>query len=144
MWPIGVPGFVTQFGAEKVIDYKTQRFEDIARDIDLVFDTVGGDTFQRSFSVLKPDGRVVTIAASAKPASDERTKKSFFIVEPNQVQLIETAKLLDSGVLKTAVGAVLPLTEASAAYDGLATRSRIRGKLVVTVARSSANSTATA
>jgi NADPH:quinone reductase-like Zn-dependent oxidoreductase len=58
--------FVLQLGANEFIDYKSQRFEDIARDIDVVFDGVGGVTFDRSLAVLKPGGQIVTIAASAK------------------------------------------------------------------------------
>jgi NADPH:quinone reductase-like Zn-dependent oxidoreductase len=125
--------FVRQLGAEQVIDYRTQRFEEMAGDIDLVFDAVGGETFARSWTVLKANGRMVTIAANAEGAADERTKKAFFIVEPNQNQLKETAKLLDAGALKTVVGGVVPLAKASAAYDGSARQTHSRGKLVVSI-----------
>jgi NADPH:quinone reductase-like Zn-dependent oxidoreductase len=134
--------FVMQLGAEQVIDYATQRFEDVVRDVDLVFDGVGGDTFQRSWNVLKPTGRLITIAASGEAATDERTKQSFFIVELNQTQLIEIGKLLDTGALKPVVDSVLPLEEASAAYSVSAKPSHGRGKLVVTVAPAQANATA--
>ena len=66
--------FVKQLGADEFIDYTSQRFEDIARDIDVVFDCVGGETFERSFRVLKLGGHIVTIAASAEAEAlnDER------------------------------------------------------------------------
>ncbi len=122
--------FVLGLGAEQVIDYHTQRFEDSAHKVDIVFDTVGGETLRRSWSVLKPGGRMVTIAASEEAAADERTKQAFFIVEPNQQQLVEVANLLQSGQLRAAVAAIVPLSQAPAAYAGRVERSG-RGKLVV-------------
>jgi NADPH:quinone reductase-like Zn-dependent oxidoreductase len=130
--------FVKQLGATEFIDYKSQRFEDIARDIDIVFDGVGGETFNRSLGVLKPGGRIITIAASAEAeaANDERVKNAFFIVEPNQKQLIEVAKLIDAGTLKPVVDAVLPLSDAASAYNGSAKNRQGRGKIVIDVAAS--------
>src|SRR5262245_12229065 len=58
--------FVRSLGAHEVIDYRAERFEDVARDVDVVFDTVGGETLERSWGVLKPGGRLVTIAASGE------------------------------------------------------------------------------
>src|SRR3954447_22235619 len=76
--------FVMGLGADEAIDYKAARFEDKAREIDVVFDAVGGDTLRRSWGVLKENGRLVTIAADSETAADERTKRAFFIVEPNR------------------------------------------------------------
>ena len=130
--------FVKQLGANEFIDYQAQRFDELTGDIDLVFDGVGGDTFERSFRVIKPGGRVVTIAASAEAgaANDERIKNAFFIVEPNQQQLIEVARLIDSGKLKTFVDAVVPLADAASAYDGSLKNRQGRGKIVIQVAAS--------
>ncbi|MBV9887146.1 MAG: NADP-dependent oxidoreductase [Acidobacteria bacterium] len=127
---------VEQLGATEFIDYTTQQFDAITGDIDLVFDCVGGDTFNRSFRVIKPGGRVITIAASeeAAAATDERKKNAFFIVEPNQKQLIEVTKLIEAGKLKTFVDAVVPLADAASAYDGSLKNRQGRGKLVVDVA----------
>ena len=55
--------FLSQLGANEVIDDRTERFEDNVRDVDVVFDTVGGELLKRSWSLLKPLGRMVTIAA---------------------------------------------------------------------------------
>jgi NADPH:quinone reductase-like Zn-dependent oxidoreductase len=75
--------FVASLGAEQVIDFRASRFEDAVQDVDVVFDTVGGETLERSWNILKPLGRLVTVAASGETAGDERAKKAFFIVEPN-------------------------------------------------------------
>ncbi len=60
--------FVVNLGAEQVIDYQTSRFEEHVKDVDVVFDTVGGETLERSWAVLKAAGRMVTIAASGAVA----------------------------------------------------------------------------
>jgi NADPH:quinone reductase-like Zn-dependent oxidoreductase len=118
--------FVTELGANEVIDYKASPFENKARDIDVVFDTVGGDTLRRSWDILKPNGRLVTIAADAETPPDERTKQAFFIVEPSRQQLLEI------GNLRPVVDTVLPFSQASDAYTGNV-KKQGRGKLVVAV-----------
>jgi len=125
--------FVTGLGADKVIDYRAVRFEDEVADVDVVFDPVGGDTLQRSWSVLRPGGRMVTVAADGESTTDERVKRAFFIVEPNQDQLIRIGDLLESGTLHPVVDSVLPLSRAPAAFTGEVGR-RGRGKIVVTIA----------
>ncbi len=126
-------GFVADLGAEQVIDYRTSRFEDSAQGVDVVFDTVGGETLDRSWAVLNSNGRVVTTASTAAQSADVRVQRAFFIVEPNQKQLAEVAALLDAGRLRTVVGKVIPLSQAPAAYAGSLPRPD-RGKLVVAVA----------
>jgi NADPH:quinone reductase-like Zn-dependent oxidoreductase len=81
--------FVRGFGADEVIDYRAERFEDVVRDVDVVFDTVGGETLERSWGVLKPGGRLVTVAASGERTTDERIRAAYFIVEPSRTQLAE-------------------------------------------------------
>lgn len=126
--------FVTGLRAERVIDYRAVHFEENVSGMDVVFDTVGGDTLQRSWGVLKPGGRMITIAVESETTTDNRVKQAFFIVEPNHEQLIRIGDLLESGDLHPVVDAVLPLTQASAAYTGEVRERRGRGKLVVTVA----------
>jgi NADPH:quinone reductase-like Zn-dependent oxidoreductase len=126
--------FLERIGANKVIDYKSARFEDRVREVDVVFDGVGGAALQRSWQVLKPAGRLVTIAADSEGTHDERTKAAFFIVEMNRQQLTELASLLDRGELKSFVDGIVPFSEASAAYLGAAERKSGRGKLVIAVA----------
>ncbi len=125
--------FLLSLGAETVLDYQTERFEEQLREIDVVFDAVGGDTLRRSWSVLKPSGRLVTIAADSEGHHDERTKAAFFIVEAKPSQLREIAQLLDTGELKPFIDAVVPLAEASTAYFGSVPNRKGYGKVVVTV-----------
>jgi NADPH:quinone reductase-like Zn-dependent oxidoreductase len=126
--------FVAELGAEQVIDYRAVPFEEHVSGMDVVFDTVGGDTLQQSWGVLTPGGRMITIAAESETTTDTRVKQAFFIVEPNREQLIRHGDLLESGTLHPVVDAVLPLTQAAAAYTGEVRERRGRGKLVVTVA----------
>jgi NADPH:quinone reductase-like Zn-dependent oxidoreductase len=126
--------FVKRLGADEAIDYKTSRFEREVRDVDVVFDTVGGDTLERSWGVLKSDGRMITIAADSEGTADQRVKDAFFIVEPNQKQLVEIAKQLDAGHLRAFVKTTVPLNEASAAYSGAVREKSGYGKIVIAVA----------
>ena len=121
--------FVRQLGADEVIDYHAAPFETEAREIDVVFDTVGGETLARSWSVLKSQGRMVTIAATVESSTDERDKSAFFIVEPNRDQLIEIGRMLDAGSLRTVVAGTVPFQLAPQAFAAKAGR----GKWVVTV-----------
>jgi NADPH:quinone reductase-like Zn-dependent oxidoreductase len=109
--------FVRGLGADDVIDYQATRFEDVVRDIDVVFDTVGGETLERSWGVLRHGGRLVTIAASSERTADEHTRAAFFIVEPSRSQLEEIAWLIDSCAIRPIVGSVFPLAEARQAYQ---------------------------
>ncbi|HVX65210.1 MAG TPA: NADP-dependent oxidoreductase [Bryobacteraceae bacterium] len=126
--------FVSQLGADQAIDYRASRFEQAVRDVDVVFDTVGGETLERSWGVLKPGGRLVTIAADSEATADERVKQAFFIVDSNREQLIEIGNLLEAGRLRTVVDAVLPFAQAPAAFTGNVGARLGRGKLVVAVA----------
>jgi NADPH:quinone reductase-like Zn-dependent oxidoreductase len=123
---------ISKLGADEVIDYRASRFEDRTQKVDVVFDGVGGEMLDRSWSMLKPGGRMVTIAAGNEHAGDQRSRDAFFIVEPNQKQLMEVARLLDAGELKTFVGAVVPLAEAPTAYRGVVAE-RKNGKVVVAI-----------
>jgi NADPH:quinone reductase-like Zn-dependent oxidoreductase len=119
--------FVRGLGADEVIDYRAVRFEDIARGIDVVFDTVGGETLDRSWGVLKPGGRLVTIAASVEGSPDPRTREAFFIVRPDRGQLNEITRLIDAAQLRPVVDRVFPLARARQAYE----HKPARGKVVL-------------
>ena len=86
--------------------------------VDVLFDTVGGETLARAWPFLTPNGRAVTIAAESEGSREERAQKAFFIVEPSQEQLMNVAVLIDGGTLRPFVGAAVPLAEAPAAYAG--------------------------
>ena len=121
--------YVRGLGADEVIDYRAERFEQRVLGVDVVFDTVGGDTLRRSWDVLRPGGRLVTIAASEEGSQDERTRAAFFIVEPRRAELEEVARLIDSGEVRPVVGAEFPLADALLAYR----HKPARGKVVLRV-----------
>ncbi|HWB98773.1 MAG TPA: NADP-dependent oxidoreductase [Bryobacteraceae bacterium] len=125
--------FVESLGADNAIDYRTGTWEGEAREADVIFDAVGGQTLRRSWDMLKPGGRLVTIAADSEGTRDERTQQAFFIVEPRRSQLAEIADLIDAGTLRAVVDAVVPWARASDAFAGKVERTR-RGKMVVAVA----------
>jgi NADPH:quinone reductase-like Zn-dependent oxidoreductase len=129
----GAIDFVKRLGADEAIDYKASRFEKDLAPVDVVFDTVGGDTLKRSWSVLKPGGRMVTIASDGGDTAEQRVKDAFFIVQPNQKQLVEIAKQLDAGHLRAFVKTSIPLNEASDAYSGALKEVGGYGKIVITV-----------
>lgn len=121
--------FVKSLGADEVIDYRTTPFETVVRDVDVVFDTVGGETRDRSWGVLRKGGQLVTIAADAERLSQPRVRDAFFIVEPNRSQLIEVSRLIDAGVMKPVVGSVFPMEQFREAYD----QKPARGKNVLEI-----------
>ncbi|MEO8604478.1 MAG: NADP-dependent oxidoreductase, partial [bacterium] len=116
--------FVRGLGADETIDYQAVRFEDVATDIDVVFDAVGGDTLARSAALLKAGGKLVTIAASSEGSATTANHAVFFIVEPNAAQLGELARLIDAGTLRPVVDATFPLASARAAYEHKARRGK--------------------
>jgi len=121
--------FVKALGADEVIDYRITPFETVVGDVDVVLDTVGGDTRERSWGVLRNGGRLVTIAADAEGLKEQRVRDAFFIVDPNRVQLIEIARLIDAGVIRPIVGAVFAMEHFRQAYD----QKPIRGKHVLRI-----------
>ena len=123
--------FVRSLGATEVIDYRKVKFEEQVRDADLVLDLVGGDTFRRSFRVIKEGGKVITVATSSESADDPNVKAAFFIVEPNPQQLTELARLLDAGMLRSIVSEVVPLASADEAF--LVSKKTAPGKVVLRV-----------
>jgi NADPH:quinone reductase-like Zn-dependent oxidoreductase len=123
--------FVRSLGADEVIDYRARSFEDAITGVDVVFDTVGGETLARSWGVLRPGGTMVTIAADAEHTSEQRVKDAFFIVEPNREQLTRISRMIDAGELRVFVNAAFPLQEASQAYA----QKPVRGKNVLAVER---------
>lgn len=131
--------FVRDLGANTVIDYRTQRFEEEVRDADAVIDLVGGETQDRSFQVLRRGGKL--ISAVSRPDQDlaERhgVEASFFLVNVTRQYLTEIARLVDGGKLRTNVGALLPLADAREAHFMLErVRPQPKGKIVLAVGAS--------
>jgi NADPH:quinone reductase-like Zn-dependent oxidoreductase len=127
--------FLHELGANEVIDYTTTRFEEGVHDVDLVFDTVGGDTLQRSWKVIKPGGVLVTIVSpppSFENAKAQGIRPFWFVVEPNRDELIQIGTLIDAGHLRPIIDTVFPLSQARQAYEQGA-RGHTRGKIVLRV-----------
>jgi len=123
-----------ELGADEALDYTKTRFDEVVRDIDVVLDTVGGETQVRSWAVLKPGGMLVSVVAapSSEQAAAHSVRAIFFIVEPDRHQLSEVGRLIDAGQLRPLVAAVYPLEQARAAY-ARAQGGRMRGKIVLQV-----------
>ena len=124
--------FVSELGADRAIDYRSQRFEEIARDVDLVLDLVGGETQERSWSVLKPGGILVTALGepSQEKAAQHGVRGIGFRAQPNPAQLIEIGRLIDAEKVRPVVSATYPLAEARYAHEQLE-RGHVRGKIVL-------------
>jgi NADPH:quinone reductase-like Zn-dependent oxidoreductase len=127
--------FLQDLGVDTIIDYQTTRFEEVAQDVDVVFDTIGGETQMRSFSVLKPGGVLVSAVSSPTESVGAAAgiQVAMVSVQPSATQLSEITALIDSGRLKPFVETVLPLNEAQRAHD-LSQTGRTRGKIVLQVA----------
>jgi NADPH:quinone reductase-like Zn-dependent oxidoreductase len=128
--------FVRDLGANTVIDYRTQRFEEEVRDADAVIDLVGGETQSRSFQVLRRGGRLISAVSGPDQHLAERhgVDAAFFLVNVTSQYLAEIAGLVDGGKLRTRVGAVLPLADAREAHFMLErVRPQPKGKIVLAV-----------
>lgn len=104
-------------GCEETLDYRTQPFHEYFQDVDVVFDTIGGDTLARAEKILAPHGRMITIAADAEGNNDPVIKAAFFIVEASASQLACVVGFLGEGKLQPFVKAVLPFAQAPRVYS---------------------------
>ena len=124
-----------QLGADVAIDYTKQKFEDVAKDVDVVLDSVGKDTLARSYGVVKKGGFIVSIVARPDPAELDKhgIRGAALSVEPNADELAEIGKLIDQKKIKVIVSQTFPLSEAMKAQEQVAT-GHTRGKIVLKVA----------
>lgn len=130
----GSQDLVKRLGADEFVDYREQPFEDAVDTVDVVFDTVGGETTSRSFEVLGEGGRLVSIAG--QPDEDEAERRGIdtaaFMVQPHAAQLTELADLIDAGQVDVVIERTFPLAQAAAAHD-LSAEGHVHGKLVLEV-----------
>ena len=124
-----------ELGADISIDYTKQKFEDVAKDLDVVLDSVGKDTLAHSYGVVKKGGFIVSIVA--RPDQAELDKHGIhgaaLSVAPNSAELAEIGKLIDEKKIKVIVSQTFPLSEAKKAQEQVAT-GHTRGKIVLKVA----------
>jgi NADPH:quinone reductase-like Zn-dependent oxidoreductase len=109
---------VSRLGAQEVIDHTRTRFEDALDPVDLVFDTRGGEVLERSPAIVRRGGRLVSVAEEPPETSPEaKIDAVYFVVEPNHEQLVELARIVDSGDLRPVIDSVFALSEARAAFE---------------------------
>lgn len=121
---------VTSLGADEVINYRTQDFEK-TRDIDLVIDTIGGDTLTRSWSVLRAGGRIVTLVEFGIEPRDGHMGDFVFFASATPY-LSQATQLFQAGHLQIITDSIIPLSEARSALEKVAT-GHARGKVVIKV-----------
>jgi NADPH:quinone reductase-like Zn-dependent oxidoreductase len=126
--------FVKALGADQVIDYAVESFADVLADFDAVYDTVGGDDFQKALTVLKKGGVAVSMTAHV----DDATASRYGVTAISQQTHVTTdmlgrlATYIDDGIIKPQIDAVFSLDEVVAAFEARES-GRIKGKVVLIV-----------
>lgn len=126
--------FVRSLGADQVIDYKSTPFEQVVQNVDVVLDTLGGDTQARSYSVLKPGGILVSTTAppDSKKAQERGIRAEMINMKISTSLLEEIASLLESGQVKTVIAQTFPLSGTRQAQE-LSQGGHVRGKIVLQI-----------
>jgi len=127
--------FVRSLGADEVIDYKAQRFEDVVKDVDLVYDLIAGETQERSWGVLKRGGIMVSTLAepSQEKARAQGVRAMRYTVKENGGELEEIGRLIDEGKVKPKIARTYGLAEAASAQDYVE-QGHTEGKVVLKIA----------
>ena len=123
---------VKSLGADLVIDYTTQSFENELSNYDLVIDAIGGDTLTKSFKVLKKGGRLVSIKGqdTENLAKEYGVNFEWFFMSPDGEMLTEIASLISQGTIKTVIDSTYSMKQAPEAFEQLA-KGRAKGKIVI-------------
>jgi alcohol dehydrogenase len=149
---------VRHLGADVVVDYRSQRFEEVLRDYDAVFDTMGGDSLWRSFRILKRGGRICSIAGLPEPgtarqlggglamralfwlislklrrrAREHGVRYSYLFMRPDGEQLAAIGQLVESGKVPVTIDRVFPFAQAADALAYVET-GRAKGKVIIQI-----------
>lgn len=126
--------FVRGLGADEILDHEAKDFLRGVSGVDVVLDTIGGETQTRSWKTLKYGGTLVSIVQPpSRDQAEARGAKGILVsAKPSADQLAELARLVDAGKIKVAVETVLPLSEARRAQE-LSQSHHARGKIVLRV-----------
>jgi NADPH:quinone reductase-like Zn-dependent oxidoreductase len=125
----GVRSRAMEAGADGFVDLEQDRWEDAIGQADVVLDTIGGDVLARSAAIVRPGGALVSVCAP--PSTDRRDIRALhFVREPSSAQLVELARLVDAGRLRSQVGAVYALADAREAFMAKSTEP-IPGKVIL-------------
>jgi NADPH:quinone reductase-like Zn-dependent oxidoreductase len=124
--------FVRLLGADQAVDYKSDKFEEVVHDVDLVFDLVAGDTQERSWDVLKDGGTLISTLAkpSEMKAREHHARAANYMAQPNAAELAEIGRLIAAGKVKPYIEATFPLEDARLALQRLEQR-HTQGKIVL-------------
>jgi NADPH:quinone reductase-like Zn-dependent oxidoreductase len=125
--------FLKSLGADEVIDYTQQDFSKLA-DLDIVFDTIGGQVLEKTWATLKKGGCLISIAEipNEELAAEHEVRASFCFVQPNASQLSKIADLIDSGDITVEVDSVFRLDDIAIAHDK-SESGHTRGKIVIQI-----------
>jgi NADPH:quinone reductase-like Zn-dependent oxidoreductase len=126
--------FLKELGADVAIDYKTQKFEDIAKDVDVVVDGVGGDTLKRSYPIVKKGGMLVSLVGQVDQAELAKygIRGVALEAQPNGDELAKIGKLIDGKKIKVILSDIFPLADAAKAQTKAET-GHARGKIVLKI-----------
>ena len=132
----GNRALVESLGADEFIDYRNQSLQDAARNIDVVFDTIGGPTQEESWAVMSPGGILVSIISDPSEGQAKRPglRSAFVFIQPNVPALEQIAQLVDNGKLRPLIGAEFALENIKRAH-ALSESGRAKGKIAIYVDR---------
>jgi NADPH:quinone reductase-like Zn-dependent oxidoreductase len=124
--------FVRGLGADRAIDYKSERFEEAVHDIELVLDLVDGDTQERSWAVLKRGGTLISTLSepSAQKAHEHAARAEHYMAQPNAAELKKIAALIDAGQVSPRVQSIFPFSHVQVAQQQLE-HGHVQGKIVL-------------
>ncbi|PFF08119.1 NADPH:quinone reductase [Bacillus cereus] len=149
---------VKSLGADEIINYKTEKFEDMLTNYDAVFDTIGGTTLEKSFNIIKSGGNIVSVSgmpnarfgkefgsgffktllfslASKKLTALEKkhnARYSFLFMKPSGDQLRTIANYIEAGKIKPVIDRVFPFEDAQKAME-YSEAGRAKGKIIVKI-----------
>lgn len=125
---------VKSLGADEVIDYRTQKFEEAVCDVDVVLDTIGGQVQDASWSVLSPGGILVSIISTPpqEKAKSLGVRSAFLFIQPSASILVQLAALIESGKLRPVIGAEFALSDIAKAH-ALSQSGHATGKIALYV-----------
>lgn len=130
--------FVKSIGADEVIDYKNQKFEEMVKDLDFILDTVGGENFVRSLQVLKPDGIIVLLPSNKKEEADKAAREHHIknyrhiLMHSDGEDMQHIAAMLTDGSLKVHIDKTFPFNQIPQAHQEME-NGKVKGKIVITV-----------
>lgn len=127
--------FLKELGADQTIDYTTTSFDNAVKEVDLVLDTIGGETRDRSWRVMRKGGILITITSpiSTGTPPPQGMRSLFFIVKPDREDLEALADLIEQGIVTPFVEQTFPLADIKKAFE-FSNKGHSRGKTVVIIA----------